>query len=335
MLMRNRKTLSFFLLSASLALLLTACSFASQPVAQVRGTQPGTRLSPTLTHALAAQPETTEEAQPASDATLSPASDTPDSQPTARPTLAPDAWKDLPVIPEVSQRAREIYQRGLARGNYPQRFSKVGDCQNVSSYFLGIYEQADEYELGSEYAHLQVTIDYYAGSFSRESYAVKGGYNVAAILTPMRADPKACSKNQSPLDCELADWQPSIALVSLEEWWADRPVDEYAAYLDRAVTIMVDNGTLPILATRAGNTPHVYALNDAIARVAYQHDVPLWNFWGAIQQLPNRGLTEDGFHLTFARNVFDDPSRMKSAWPWRNLTALQVLDVVRRELTTP
>jgi hypothetical protein len=334
MLMRNHKTLLFCLLSASLALLLAACSFASQPVVQVRETKPGTRLSPTLTRSLAAQPETTEEAQPDSAATLSPASDTLDSQPTPRPSLAQDAWKELPVVPEVSQRAREIYQRGLLLGNHPQRFSKVGDCQNVSSYFLGVFEQ-DDYELGPDNADLQMTIDYYTGSFSRESHAVKGGYNVAAILTPMRADPKACSKSQSPLDCELADWQPSIALVSLEEWWADRPVDEYAAYLDRAVTIMIDNGTLPILATRAGNTPHVYALNDAIARVAHQHDVPLWNFWGAIQHLPNHGLTEDGFHLTFARNMFDDPARMKSAWPWRNLTALQVLDVVRRELTAP
>jgi hypothetical protein len=334
MLMKNRKTLLFFLLSASFVLLLSACSFSSQSAVQVRETQPVTRLSPTLTRSLAVQPETTEEAQPASVAALSPATDTLDSLPTPRPSLAPDAWKELPIVPEVSQRAREIYQRGLLLGNHPQRFSKVGDCQNVSSYFLGVFEQGD-YELGPDYAHLQVTIDYYTDSFLRESYAVKGGYNVAAILTPMRADPKACRKNQSPLDCELADWQPSIALVSLEEWWADRPVDDYAAYLDRAVTIMIDNGTLPILATRAGNTPHVYALNDAIARVAYQHDVPLWNFWGAIQHLPNRGLTEDGFHLTFARNIFDDPARMKSAWPWRNLTALQVLDVVRRELTSP
>jgi hypothetical protein len=254
--------------------------------------------------------------------------------PTAIPraTLAPDAWKDLPVIPEVSQPARDIYQRGLLLGNQPQHFSKVGDCQNILSYFLGVFEQPGEYKLGLDYAYLQETIDYYAGSFSRESYAVKGGYNVAAILTPMRADPDACNKNQSPLDCELAHWRPSIALVSLEEWWADRPVGEYAIYLDQAVTIMIDNGTLPILATRAGNTPHVYALNDAIARVAHQHDIPLWNFWGAIQGLPNHGLTEDGFHLTFARNMFDDPVRMKSAWPWRNLTALQVLEAVRLAL---
>ncbi|HEY5730595.1 MAG TPA: hypothetical protein VIS72_11120 [Anaerolineales bacterium] len=36
--------------------------------------------------------------------------------------------------------------------------------------------------------------------------------------------------------------------------------------------------------------------------------------------------------MTFARNFFDDPARMERAWLWRNLTALQALDAVRREL---
>jgi hypothetical protein len=41
---------------------------------------------------------------------------------------------------------------------------------------------------------------------------------------------------------------------------------------------------------------------------------------------------EDRFHLTFDENLFDDPEAMQAAWPWRNLTALQVLDKVRTEL---
>jgi hypothetical protein len=32
------------------------------------------------------------------------------------------------VLPQVSERAREIYRTGLALGNNPQTFSKVGDC---------------------------------------------------------------------------------------------------------------------------------------------------------------------------------------------------------------
>jgi len=66
----------------------------------------------------------------------------------------------------------------------------------------------------------------------------------------------------------------------------------------------------------------------AIVRVAADYDVPLWNFWLAVQPLPGHGLTEDAFHLSYARNFFDDPVRMQSAWPVRNLTALQSLEAV-------
>ncbi|RJP49338.1 MAG: hypothetical protein C4583_12725 [Anaerolineaceae bacterium] len=258
--------------------------------------------------------------------------------PTASATLAPDAWMQIPVVPTaVSDRARFIYQRGLEMGRDPHKFSKVGDCQNVESYFLAVFETPEEYSLGEANAYLSETIEYYQGSFSRDSLAVKGGFNVAAILSPLRADPEKCQKNESPLDCELNAWNPSIALVSLEEWWEDRPAEDYANYMRLAVDDAISKGVLPILATRAGNTPKVLALNAAIAQVAYENDIPLWNFWLAIQPLPSHGLSPDGFHLTFARNFFDDPLRMQSAWPWRNLTALQTLHAVRVgiESTTP
>jgi hypothetical protein len=236
----------------------------------------------------------------------------------------------IPVVPTtVSDRARLIYQRGLEMGRDPRRFSKIGDCQNVESYFLAVFEQPEEYFLGEDNAYLGETIEHYEGSFSRDSLAVKGGFNVAAILSPLRADPEKCQKNESPLDCELNAWNPSIAIFSLEEWWEDRPAEDYANYMRLAVDDAISKGVLPILATRAGNTPKVLALNAAIAQVAYENDIPLWNFWLAIQPLPSHGLSPDGFHLTFARNFFDDPLRMQSAWPWRNLTALQTLDAVR------
>jgi hypothetical protein len=91
-------------------------------------------------------------------------------------------------------------------------------------------------------------------------------------------------------------------------------------------------GAVPIIATKADNLEGDNAINATIAQIANDYDLPLWNFWAAVQPLPNHGLSSDRFHLTFARNYFDDPVRMKSAWPWRNLTALQTLDVVHRSL---
>jgi hypothetical protein len=253
---------------------------------------------------------------------------------TPKSRLEDGAWMQMPAVPvSISDAMGAVYQRGLEMGNDPQRFSVIGDCQNVSSYFLAVFEKPGEFSLGEEYAYLQPTIDYYQDSFSRQSLAVKGGFNVAAILSPLRADPKSCNSNESPLDCELRSWKPSIVFVSMETWWSEKPEAEYDKYMRRVIEQLLEKGVVPILATKADNLEGDHGINTTIAQIAYDYDIPLWNFWAAVQPLPNHGLSSDGFHLTFARNFFDDPVRMKSAWPWRNLTALQTLDVVRRGLT--
>jgi hypothetical protein len=278
--------------------------------------------------AVQAQPTTNSAMQatnlPAAESALPTASFTP------RPPLEEDAWMHMPAVPtSISDSMRAVYERGLEMGNDPKRFSVIGDCQNVSSYFLAVFDQPGEFSLG-EYAYLQPTIDYYQESFSRKSLAVKGGFNVAAILSPLRADPKSCNKNESPLDCELRTWKPSIVFVSMETWWSEKPEEEYDKYMRRVIERILETGAVPIIATKADNLEGDHGINATIAQVAYDYDIPLWNFWAAVQPLPNHGLSSDHFHLTFARNFFDDPVRMKSAWPWRNLTALQTLDVVRR-----
>ena len=271
-------------------------------------------------------------------ATDLPVTNTPNPAPTAsrtlKPPLAKDAWIQMPAVPaEVSDRALEIYHLGLELGNDPTHFSVIGDCQNVSSYFLSVFDKSGEFSLGDEYAYLQPTIDYYQGSFSRTSLAVKGGFNAAAVISPLRADPKSCNKNESPLDCELRVWRPSVVFVSMETWWSEKPAEEYDKYMRRVIDRIIEAGAVPIIATKADNLEGDHSINATIVQIAYEYDIPLWNFWAAVQPLPNHGLSSDNFHLTFARNFFDDPDRMKSAWPWRNLTALQTLDVVRRGLT--
>ena len=287
-------------------------------------------------------PQATEEphqtqAEPVSvkKATKLPPTNTPLPTPTAtKPPLEKDAWMSMPILPAgVSARALEIFQVGLELGTDPTHFSIIGDCQNVSSYFLATFDNPGDFSLGNEYDYLQPTIDYYQGSFSRLSLAVKGGFNAAAVISPLRADPKSCNKNESPLDCELRVWKPSVVIVSMETWWSEKPAEEYDKYMRRVINRIIETGALPIIATKADNLEGDHSINATIAQIAYEYDIPLWNFWAAVQPLSNHGLTSDNFHLTFARNFFDDPVRMKSAWPWRNLTALQTLDAVRRALT--
>jgi hypothetical protein len=313
------KTLFFLLL----ATLLAACSTGQVPSKPIAMDTPVPAL-PTATDAI--QPQVKHPAPP----TPTPV---PVGTPVRKEPLPQTAWMEMPVVPTgISDRARLIYEYGLSQGNDPAHFSIIGDCQNVSSYFLSAFDKPAEFSLGPEYSYLQPTIDYYQGSFSRKSLAVRGGYNAAAVLSPFRADKKSCKPNESPLDCELRTWQPSIVIVSMETWWSEKPATEYDKYMRKVLDRIIENGALPIIATKADNLEGDYAINATIAQIAYDYEIPLWNYWAAVQGLPNHGLSADGFHLTFARNFFDDPKRMKSAWPWRNLTALQTLDAVHNAL---
>ena len=251
--------------------------------------------------------------------------------PTPEYTLTPlpDDWKDYPVIPNISAKALEIYYEGIKNGNDPHTFSKIGDCQNITTYFLAPFENPELHSLGDEYSYLQETIDYFPGSFTRESLAVDGGLNVARVLSPFHSDPELCEPNEHPLGCEIRINNPSIAIVSLEENWESRTSEEYEGYLRKVIEYLINEGVMPILATKADNLEGDHSINQTIVKLAAEYQIPVWNFWRAVQDLPNAGLQGDGFHLTMAGPYFDKERNMEAAWPWRNLTALQALESVR------
>ncbi|MDL1925937.1 hypothetical protein FBQ79_06675 [Anaerolineae bacterium AMX1] len=86
---------------------------------------------------------------------LTPENLTPDTEtPDTATRLDPADWKNWPVVPRISARALEIYRNGLALGNDPHAFSKIGDCQSVPASFLGIYD-TDRYRFAPEYQILQ------------------------------------------------------------------------------------------------------------------------------------------------------------------------------------
>ena len=261
--------------------------------------------------------------------------------PVNTPTpLTPNDWMSIPIIPTVSKTARLIYQRGLELGNDPHAFSKIGDCQSISTYFLSYFDRSGFYNLG-DYSSMQSTIDWYAGSFSRDSLSVKGGFNAASVLSPLRADPIQCNPNESPIACEFRLHRPSVAIISLEEWWAGHP-ENYEAYLRQIIEYSIQQGVVPIIATKADNLEGNNLINHTIVNLALEYDIPLWNFWLAVQPLPNHGLITfissgevDMFHLTHSEGYFfyNDRTAMQSGWSVRNLTALQSLDAVRRGLS--
>jgi hypothetical protein len=268
---------------------------------------------------------------------------------TPAPTLTPSAtldtrrppekWQEWPPTPAVSARAKALYQAGLAKGNNPRAFSKIGDCQNITSHFLGPFDNPRMFKLGDKFAYLQPALEQFAGMFKRESAAVRPGYNVAAVLSPLQADPAVCKPGETPVSCELRLNKPSIVVISMETWWAKKPAAEYEKYMRQILDLVIAQQALPILATKADNLEGDHSVNATIARLAYEYDIPLWNFWKAVQPLPGKGLTEDGFHLSHGVDRPDDPlyyQRLSEprawdfGWTVRNVTALQALDAVWR-----
>jgi hypothetical protein len=241
---------------------------------------------------------------------------------TADTRLPPEDWQNWPVVPQATHRASQIYQQGLAQGVDPHAFSKIGDCQSIKEALMGMFDKPGRYQLPPEQmAALQETIDQFSGSFNRDGMAVKGGFNAASVLSPMWADP-TCQAGETPLECEVRVHRPSFVIISLEVWWQGRTTQRYIDYMRKIIDYTIAHGAVPILSTKADNVEGDNSLNLANAQLAYEYDLPLWNFWRAVQPLPHHGMDpvrNDGFHIS------ED-----LAWPVRSLTALQALDAVWR-----
>lgn len=256
-------------------------------------------------------------------ATALPATSTPPRSPlysTTGPTI--------PVVAAATGRAREIYQAGLALGNNPRAFSKVGDCQSVAPYFLAAFDSPGQYRLG-DYGYLQETIDNFKGSFWRDSAAARNGMNAAGVLSPLWADAARCAKDETPLECEYRLHRPVMALISLGTNGAWQTDADYEATMRKIVEISIARGVLPILSTKADSVEGGNRFNFITAKLASEYDLPLWNFWAAASALPGFGIV-DQYHLSWGRPFFDNPGSTSTGWGQRNLTALQSLDSVWR-----
>ena len=255
-------------------------------------------------------------------------------QPTSTPTFNPERWTDLPVVPLLSERVKEIYLFGLEIGNRPNAFSKVGDCGSTPSWFLGDFDRGPRFYNLGEYTHLQTVIDYYRGSFERTSLAALAGYNTSSVLTPLWSNKEFCKNDEAPLACEYRLHRPSIALITLGANDVYH-IDSFEPQLRKIIEYSIAQGVIPVLATKPDNLEKDHRINRITAQLAIEYQIPLWNYWKAVQPLPNHALQEDGVHITFAANDFSNPLNMQAGWPIRNLTALQVLYALYTYLNTP
>lgn len=268
--------------------------------------------------------EVAETAQPQEDTLVlfekkEPAVDTTTPTPDTRPL--PKYWAEWPIVPEVSQHAREIFALGQELGNDPHVFSVIGDCQSEPAVLMGTYDSS-KYLLGDGYEYLEDTIHWFKGSFDRDNITVKDGMSVASVLNPLWADPSQCESNETPLDCEIRIHKPSIMIISLGTNWNGGNEQTHEKFMRQIVDILISRGIVPILSSKGDNLEGDHRINQSIARVAYDYDIPFWNFWRSIRDLPGKGIdgTREGGYLT------------TEAWGRRSFSGLMALDAVWRAL---
>ncbi|PKO08551.1 MAG: hypothetical protein CVU40_14715 [Chloroflexi bacterium HGW-Chloroflexi-2] len=237
-------------------------------------------------------------------------------------------WKGLPILPEISENAFSIYQSGILSGRNPQNISVVGDCQAIPFVFLGKFG-IHQYSLSPSDQYLEDMIEYYRPSFTREGNAVRGGFTAASVLTSIRSDPDHCIRGETPLECEWREQNPSIAFINMETWRENGTVDRYESYLRTIVEFSINQGTLPIIITKADKAEaETHVINPAMARIAFEYDVPLINFYQAAQYLENYGIdpNREGFHLSDAGYDLKQILALRTLykiWSWTNQSKLE------------
>jgi hypothetical protein len=241
------------------------------------------------------------------------------------PSQTPTGWEALPVVPPLTPGALKIYQQGLKLGNNPRAFSKVGACESAATWFLEDFDKESGYYSLGQYAYLQPVISYFTGSFGRTSLAARDGARISTLLSPFWSDQAVCDVDETPLDCEYRVFKPAFAIISI----GTNDIEErekFETELRQVIDITIKHGIVPILSTKADNVEGDNSNNATIAKLAAVYDLPLWNFWAAVQSLPGGGLDYDGAHLNWGNNYFDQPYALRTGWAMRNLTALQVLE---------
>ena len=261
-------------------------------------------------------------------------------------TVADIALDDYAIIPEIGAQAKAIYQAGIAAGNNPRVFSKLGDCMTENPNFLAPFS-AGQYELG-EYASLQTVIEQFAGtparagqgwtddSFATVGFAAASGFNIAGPLDPIWANPKWCTAGESPLACEYRVAKPSLAIIMFgtnDVTYTN--ADTYNFYLRTLVATTLDHNILPLLntfPTRPEDPAKSLLLNQIVVKVALDYGVPLVNLNRALEPLPHHGVDPaDTIHLNVppsARTDVFTTENLHYGFPMRNLVTLQTLEAV-------
>ncbi len=262
------------------------------------------------------------------------------------------ASSDNTVISGISFHARQIYLDGQTKGNRADVFSKVGD--SITYSWANLYPLAGNYALG-DYSYLSPAVSFFSGPnargencFGASSIAAYPGWTSGDVLKPGGAKTGSCNSGETALECEYRTAKPSVALITFgtNDVAQGVSLDTFRANLQRIVDVSISHGVIPVLSTIPPFPTlegSARAVNQVIVATARANDIPLWDFYSAINGLPNRGLSSDGVHPSEApdnQDAYFDEEHLQYGFTVRNLGALQMLYELWRQVlydsgTTP
>ena len=228
------------------------------------------------------------------------------------------------MIPQVDPSIRAIYEYGQTLGNDPHAFSIFGDCQARPAEFLGVFD-TDPSAMETLSPELRETVANFRGSFNRESSTAQDGTTPGALLwTQWHRGEYGCTFDETPVQCELRTHRPSFVIIQVGTHFESRNTE----YLRKIITQLMDAGVVPILATKADNREKDERINRDMALLASEYDLPLWNFWAALSNLPDRGL------FTRADRPLQGPIYLNEEASLRHrMTGLEALNAIWRVAT--
>jgi hypothetical protein len=268
--------------------LIAACTGQATPPPVIPTVRAPTQTLPALAYAVL--PSATQKPKK-----YSPITPVPTRTPTALPVTAlpgaperdPAKWKVWPVIPEgIDPSLQKVYERGLELGNDPHAFSLFGDCQARPADFFGVFE-TDVELVESLSPELREVVVHFQGSFNRESPTAQDATTPGSLLwIQWHRGEYGCTFSETPVECELRIHRPSFVIIQIGTHFESRNTE----YLRKIILQLMDEGVVPILATKADNRENDERINRDMALLAAEYDLPLWNFWASLSDLPERGL---------------------------------------------
>lgn len=251
----------------------------------------------------------------------------------------PASFTATPVLPTIDSamtaRLATVIQTGQALGNRANVFARVGDSITFASQFLAPLANASAAIDGAGDRSLNDTIGYFRSgfvgsnnSFANPSIAASGGWTAHNVL--------------ARLPDELANSRPAFALIMVgtNDIALGVSVGTYRQHLTAIAQTALDAGVVPVLSTIPDIALYPAAqarlgeFNQTVQDVGEELQVPVWNYWRALQRLPDKGLSGDGVHPSVSSSGGGDltVSGLDFGYEVRNLTALQTLDKLRRIL---